>query len=488
MNEIVKGLSGRSMKNDVLKVMDEIRDCGETLLRILREGSNTAEEIRERVVVLPEIIRVLGGLVPKQIYDQFEEFYVSFCVFCEQCNDVNFLIENVDYLDESLDVFIESLNLLQEEYDSSVYVCPCCSAETTHKTIPQGYVCPKCGAVDGNIKYEYTHSEDLCQNGPLVSVVMSAYNHGEFVADAIESVINQTYKNIEFIVADDFSADNTAEVMKRYSKHFAKEFYYDYNAGGRYGTLIAQTTGKYVATMNSDDVWEPDKIAIQVAYMEEHPECGACFTWCDYVKEDLEVIKDKIFYQKNRTQAEWMKYFWKYGNALCTPSALIKRELRIRPQRYGAACWQLPDFFWWVDLIQECQFYVVPKPLIKMRRYEKKNVTNVSAYSEETKYRGTIEDASNWINVIRDMDKDFFKEVFADVMVDSDADSDVEINCEKYFVLLNNRNPFVQNSAFIYLHENFNEIRECLREKYKYTHLEVKKDIVNMGLAKYFMQ
>ena len=476
------------MKNDVLKLMGEIKDCGETLLGMLRGGNNTAEEIQGRVAAFSQVISTLKNLVQESIYAQFDEFYSSFCDFCTQCSDINFLITNVENLDESLELFVECMSLLINEYDKSIKVCPACGIETVHKILPQGYSCPKCGAVEGKVECEYAHDEDLCQNGPLVSVVMSAYNHGEFVAEAIESVINQTYKNIEFIVADDFSTDNTAEIMKRYSKHFAKAFYYDYNAGGRFTTLIAQTTGKYVATMNSDDIWDLQKIEMQVAYMEEHPECGACFTWCDYVTEELDILPDKIFYQKNRSSVEWMKYFWNNGNALCTPSALLKRELRIRKPRYGAACWQLPDFFWWIDLIQSCDFYVMPKVLIKMRRYTKKKVSNVSMISEETKIRGGVEEGATWIHVIRDMEKEFFQKVFADVMINPNADSDVEIKCEKYFALLNNKNPFIQSSAFTYLYDNFNEIQTCLRENYQYTHIQVKKDIVNRGVAQYFLQ
>lgn len=471
------------MKKEVLQTMGEIKECGVVLLGMLRTGNNTAENIRERVVVLPEIMRALNDLIPKQIYGQYEEFFSSFCVFCNRCNDVNFLIENVDNLDESLEVFIECIKLMQEEYNGLMHVCAFCNAETIYGNTVQGYTCPKCGAVDGKIDYEYIYNEDLCKNGPLVSVVMSAYNHGEFVADAIESVINQTYKNIEFIVADDCSTDNTVEVMKRYSEYFAKAFYYDENIGGRGKGLLQHTTGKYIALMNSDDVWELDKLEIQVAYMEKHPECGACFSWCDYADEKLQPMNNKMFYQKNRSQTEWMRYFWNYGNVLCNPSSVVRREYKMKDPRYGLACWQLPDFFRWVDLIQQCEIYIIPKTLIKMRRYNKKNVTNVSACSEEAKYRATIEDGANWINVIRNMDNKFFKEVFKGEMIYPDADSEEQIKCEKYFILLSSSNPFVQNSAFIYLHENINEIQKCLYEKYNYYKKQMKEDIMNYGLA-----
>ena len=155
---------------------------------------------------------------------------------------------------------------------------------------------------------------------------MSAFNHESFVAEAIESVLNQTYSNIEFLVADDASSDGTAEVMRKYSKHFAKELYFKENKGDRMPDLKPYIRGKYVALMNSDDIWEPDKIATQVQYMEEHSDCGVCLTWCQYVDENLNPIEDNTFIQKNRTQTEWMHFFWHQGNCLCNPSSLSRTE------------------------------------------------------------------------------------------------------------------------------------------------------------------
>lgn len=123
---------------------------------------------------------------------------------------------------------------------------------------------------------------------------MSCYNHEQFVEEAILSVLRQSYKNIEFIVADDGSKDNSAEIMKKYSQYFAYEYYSKENTGGLYNTIKKQATGKYIALMNSDDIWEPDKIALQVEYMENHPECGVCLTWCKYVDENRNEIDDDI--------------------------------------------------------------------------------------------------------------------------------------------------------------------------------------------------
>ncbi len=353
----------------------------------------------------------------------------------------------------------------------------------------------QCGLIDTSTLYVLTKQEEvpldmaeqirvdeiLCKEGPLVSVIMSCYNHESFVAEAIESVINQSYKNIEFIVADDASSDHTAEIMKRYSAHYAKEMYFEENIGGRSEFLQQYATGKYIALMHSDDVWERDKLALQVAYMEEHEDCGACLTWCVYTDENLRETHDWYFFQKNKSSSEWMHYFWKYGNALCNPSSLTRRELCMNIKK--TPCTQLPDFFKWIYVIQHTSIYIVPKALVKMRRYQGSHSENTSVASENNIMRHMAEAGCNWLWVIRDMEKDFFKQAFGELMIHPDADTEEEIKCEKYFLMLNHINQFVQYSAMCYLCEIFDSVKECMENKYHYSYKEFREDIIKKGIT-----
>ena len=84
--------------------------------------------------------------------------------------------------------------------------------------------------------------------------------------------------------------------MKRYSSYFTKELYLTENTGGEICYHLKQfASGKYIALMHSDDVWDKDKLALQVAYLESHAECGACLTWCLYTDEHLTEIENNIF-------------------------------------------------------------------------------------------------------------------------------------------------------------------------------------------------
>jgi len=344
------------------------------------------------------------------------------------------------------------------------------------------YILTKNENVDMSIKQEYELDVNIVDNGPVVSVIMSAYNHEPYVAQAIESVINQSYRNIEFLVADDASPDGTVSVMRRYSKYYAKELYFNENKGDRSLDLKQYATGKYIALMHSDDLWDKDKIARQVEYLERHPECGVCLSWCEYVDENLQHINDNIFVQKNRSKEEWMNFFFKYGNVLCNPSSLCRAELFFPYLPYGSAGRQAPDLFRWTDIVQKTDIYIIQDHLVSMRRYTSNERENTSASNTTNNLLYNAEIGMSWMWIIRKMDTTFFKKAFADMMINPDAETEAEIKCEKYFLLLSNRNVFVQNSSFVYFTEIYDEIKDIMVERYHYSRRKLWSDELTKGI------
>ena len=344
------------------------------------------------------------------------------------------------------------------------------------------YILVKDSKVSLNMSEEIIIDKELCKQGPLVSVILPCYNHEQFVAEAIESVIHQSYKNIEILVADDGSTDNTAEIMKQYSSYFTKELYLTENTGGEVCYFLKQfASGKYIALMHSDDVWEKDKLALQVAYLEKHAECGACLTWSLYTDEHLVEYEDNIFKKANRSSQEWMNFFWSNGNALCNPSSLIRREIDSKLKRKAVR--QLPDFFTWIDVIQETSIHIIPKVLVRMRRHQKSRCENMSASTKENFYRLVIEEGGGWLGAIRDMETEFFKASFASVMRNPSAGTKEAIQCEKYFLMLSHTNLFVQNSAMCYFQEIYDDVQECMEKEYHYTRIDFANDMITKGLA-----
>src|SRR2546422_11221830 len=130
-----------------------------------------------------------------------------------------------------------------------------------------------------------------------VSVVIPVYNGEQYLADAIQSVRDQTYQNFEVIVVDDGSTDGSAEVAQR----FGEAIRYVHQANGGVckarNTGIAAAQGGYVAFLDQDDLWLPDKLATQVAYLDSHPEVGGVYCQCQVI-ENGEVRANPYYYEQ----------------------------------------------------------------------------------------------------------------------------------------------------------------------------------------------
>lgn len=116
----------------------------------------------------------------------------------------------------------------------------------------------------------------------LVSIVMPSYNTGKFIAASIESVMKQTYTNWELIIVDDCSTDNTDEVVEHYL--FDKRVNYIKNETNKGAALsrnkaLAEAKGKYIAFLDSDDLWLPNKLEKQISFMKQN---NYAFTYTKY--------------------------------------------------------------------------------------------------------------------------------------------------------------------------------------------------------------
>lgn len=218
-----------------------------------------------------------------------------------------------------------------------------------------------------------------------VSVVIPSYNHEKYITEVIQSVLDQTYQDFEIIITDDGSTDRTVEKIKKFDDQRIKFFCFKKNQGAvsALNNCIQKSKGRYIAVLNSDDAFLPNKLKKQVKFLDTHPKVAAVFSYPQLVDEQGNGFTDtghfyyNIFKQSNRTRFEWLNYFFYKGNCLCHPSVLIRKRSYEKVGYYDERFAQLPDFDFWIRLCLKNEIFVIPNNLIKLRIIEKE--LNVSA-------------------------------------------------------------------------------------------------------------
>ena len=319
--------------------------------------------------------------------------------------------------------------------------------------------------------------KSMCRQ-PLVSVVLPTYNHEEYVEAAIESVLKQTYTNFEFLVADDASTDGTVNKILNYEDRIDQIHLFNENTRGQVVNFLVECAkGKYIAMMHSDDLWEHNKLQMQVDYLEAHPACAACFTGCMLFNDQGELCGNGPFLMANKTKEGWCRYFWKYGNCLAHPSVVIRKEIYIELlNEYGVAMFrQLPDFWMWLHLIQKSEIHIIETELTLFRIHADGTNRNTSARISENMARHMTEEAFIWYDIIKKMDFEYFVRSFKDMMIKKDIVEEKELLCEKLFVLMRIPRKYCIQAAIFYLFEIYQieGVAQLLSEQYQFTSKDI---------------
>lgn len=299
---------------------------------------------------------------------------------------------------------------------------------------------------------------------PLVSVIMSVYNHEKYVSQAIESVLSQNYENIEFLVSDDCSTDGSVDEILKYEERIDEIHLFGENGFGRIPFMISIAKGKYVAVLDSDDYWEPDKIERQVLYMETHSECGACFTGVRSINGNGEEVESTIFSEENKCSAEWINCFFHYGNSLAYSSIMIKKELFIHVNNWASNFSIIPDYIMWLNVALDCEVHLMEKDLLNYR-WHGANDSLKTANRIKNQY---FEENYCWLEIMKRMDNELFLRAFKAELIDPNVLETREILCEKALILLRASPQNYKLAGLFYLYELLADpdIKKIMYEKY----------------------
>lgn len=202
---------------------------------------------------------------------------------------------------------------------------------------------------------------------PLVSVVIPTYNRADHIAETIGSVLQQTYENIEIIVVDDGSTDNTPEVVSRFLPRVQYVWQENSERGVSRNHGLRLAKGEFVAFLDSDDLWLPDKTEHDVAFFGSHPEVGVVYG--DAVQIDgqgrtLGVVR--VRGPSGRITGKLLQNNYVLMSAHLARISLVTEIGGFREERdlSGSEDWEM-----WVRLSLHTDFAYVPKVLGQVRTH-----------------------------------------------------------------------------------------------------------------------
>jgi len=187
---------------------------------------------------------------------------------------------------------------------------------------------------------------------PLVSVIVGVYNKERFVGECLRSVLAQTYRNWELIVVDDASTDGSLAEVERVlgGESRAKIIRRRENSGHpgiARNQALREAQGEYVAFLDADDVWKPGKLAVQTAWMAEHPEYPLSHAACEEIDEQGRVLRvrhDGVLPPSGNCLRELFHHCF-----ICTSTVMVRRDfgepMGWFTEEPGYECGEDYDFF-----------------------------------------------------------------------------------------------------------------------------------------------
>ncbi|KZZ83903.1 glycosyltransferase family 2 protein [Bacillus sp. SJS] len=198
----------------------------------------------------------------------------------------------------------------------------------------------------------------------LVSVIIPAYNRAKVLSFSLESVLKQTYKNLEIIVVDDNSNDNTQEIVNTYIAKDKRIKYlrHEQNKGGgaARNTGISHAKGFYIAFLDSDDAWYPEKIKLQIELMEKNQNIEILFTGSIETKyPSNKLIRKRIIKNSIPLKKLYMENYLGTTSSVMCKASLLKSINGFDPALKSAQDWDL-----YLKAVKQGNYYIIEKPLL----------------------------------------------------------------------------------------------------------------------------
>lgn len=218
-----------------------------------------------------------------------------------------------------------------------------------------------------------------------ISVVMSVYNGEKYLREAIESILNQTFRDFEFIIIDDGSTDRSLEIIKEFEQkdnrikiisRKNKGLIYSLNEG------IKLARGEYIARMDADDISKINRLEKQIKYMQEN-DLDICGSWA----EGIDTLGNKIKDLNYSPDINKIKTFTLLHNSFIHSSVMFKKDIFEKVGGYKKFFKHIEDYELWTRIVFKYRAGNIPEALIRYRLHDEQ-ITKKNGF--EMKARGIL--------------------------------------------------------------------------------------------------
>jgi len=198
---------------------------------------------------------------------------------------------------------------------------------------------------------------------PLVSVIIPTFNRSAMVREAVESVLSQTFGEFELIVVDDGSTDDTEAILEPYSASLRIIRQKNRGVSAARNRGVAAARGELLAFLDSDDIWLPEKLAVQISYLRTFPEAALCHTDELWIRNGRRVNP-----RKKHAKAEGRDFPRLLRESLISPSSVIlRRSIFDEAGGFDESLPACEDYALWLTLARSHDVHLIKRPLVVKR-------------------------------------------------------------------------------------------------------------------------
>lgn len=207
---------------------------------------------------------------------------------------------------------------------------------------------------------------------PMISVIIPTFNYAEFISDAIDSVLAQTFKDFEIIVVDDGSTDNTKDILNKYSDNI--KYYYQDNKGpaSARNLGIKNAIGSYICFLDSDDIFMPNKLKLQIDTFNSISKQNIALLYSNFTSVNKKLDLSIQHYKCPKFQSHKIAFDYLIkNNFINTSTVMVKRDFLCDVDLFNEKLKYLEDYDLWLKLGSKYEFFHIRKFLVKTRSHNK---------------------------------------------------------------------------------------------------------------------